>query len=424
MAKMRERAELIPNCEAGTLPVNLPPKRSKKVKFTSQPIRIAMIGYGFMGKAHSNAWRQAGHFFPLKAAIQMHTICGRNPEALEQARQGYGWQNAQTDWRKVVQSPEIDLVDIGTSNITHAPIAIAAAQAGKHILCEKPLATTLADAKRMLQSVRRASVKNMVGFNYRRVPAIAYARQLIQSGKLGEIRHFRATYLQSRISDPNAPMTWRLRKETAGSGAHGDLNAHLVDLAHYLVGEISEVIGLQETFIKQRRIQTLASGLGAKARPTTEKVTVDDASAFLARFAPGKNVAQGAYGTFEASRLAPGRKNCNRFEINGSEGSVAFCLERLNELEYCSRGDPPDQPGFKTILCTERSHPYMSAWWPPGHLLGYEHTFIHEVADLIEAIATDSPIQPDFLAGAKCVAVLEAALTSQQTRRWTKVPRV
>jgi predicted dehydrogenase len=385
-------------------------------------IRVGMIGYGFMGKAHSNAWRQAPHFFPLKADIEMHTLCGRNAEAVESARATFGWKNAATDWRQVVNSPDIDLVDIGTSNVTHAQIGIAAAKAGKHVFCEKPLAITMADAKKMVAAARKSGVKTMVGFNYRRVPAIAFARQLIDSGKLGEIRHFRGTYLQSWIADPKFPMNWRLRKETSGSGAHGDLNAHLVDLAHFLVGDITEVIGLQETFIKERQREASAIGLGAEAGEGTEKVTVDDASVFLARFARSKTVAPAAYGTFEATRLAPGHKNYNRFEINGSEGSLVFCFERMNELEYCNRADPPDQPGFKTIMCTERVHPYISAWWPPGHVLGYEHTFIHEVVDLVDAIAGDSAIQPDFATGAKCVAVLESALKSKQARRWVKVP--
>ena len=387
----------------------------------AKTLRVGMIGYGFMGKAHSNAWRQAPHYFDLQADIEMHTICGRKPEALEAARAKFGWKHTCTDWREVVNSPDIDIIDISTSNLTHAEIGIAAAKAGKHIFCEKPLAMNVADAKKMVEAARKSGVKNMVGFNYRRVPAIAFAKKMIAAGKLGEIRHFRGTYLQSWVSDPEFPMNWRLRKETAGSGAHGDLNAHLIDLAQFLVGDISETVGMQETFIKERRKEAQAIGLGATAGKGYEKVTVDDASVFLARFARGKGVAPGAYGTFEATRLAPGHKNYNRFEINGSEGSMIFCFERMNELEYCNRTDPADQPGFKTILCTERVHPYVAAWWPPGHVLGYEHTFVHEVVDLVNAIATNKPIAPDFLAGAKCVAVLESAVKSASTGRWVKV---
>jgi predicted dehydrogenase len=388
----------------------------------AKTLRVGMIGYGFMGKAHSNGWRQAPHFFPMKADIEMHTICGRNPEALEQARVKYGWKKACTDWREVVNSPEIDIIDIGTSNLTHAEISIAAAKTGKHILCEKPLAMNVAEAKKMLDAARKAGVKHMVGFNYRRCPAVAFARKMIDAGKLGPIRHFRATYLQSWLGDPKFPMTWRMRKETAGSGAHGDLNAHLVDLAHYLVGDIAETVGLQETFIKERQKEGQAIGLSASAGKGMEKVTVDDASVFLARFAAGKNVAPGAYGTFEATRLAAGHKNYNRFEINGTEGSLIFNLERMNELEYCDRNAPADQPGFTTILCTEKVHPYMEAWWPPGHMLGYEHTFVHQMVDFVNAIATNSPIQPDFLEGGKCVAVLESVVKSSESGRWVKVP--
>jgi predicted dehydrogenase len=391
----------------------------------AKSLRVGMIGYGFMGKAHSNGWRQAPHFFPLKAGIEMHTICGRNAGALETARATFGWKKACTDWRAVVNSPEIDIIDIGTSNVTHAQIGIAAAKAGKHIFCEKPLALTVADAKQMVDAVRKAGVKHMVGFNYRRVPAIAFAKRMIASGELGQIRHFRGTYLQDWIADPKFPMNWRLRKSVAGSGSHGDLNAHLIDLARHLVGELTETVGLQETFIKVRRREAQAIGLGASAGKGTEKVTVDDATVFLAKFAPGKNVAPGAYGTFEATRLAPGHKNYNRFEINGSEGSLIFCFERMNELEYCNRNDPADKPGFKTIMCTEGAHhPYVSAWWPPGHVLGYEHTFIHEVADFVNAVATGSPVHPDFVDGAKCVAVLESVVKSQRSRGWVKVPAI
>jgi predicted dehydrogenase len=388
----------------------------------AKTLRVGMIGYGFMGKAHSNAWRQAPHFFPLKAEIEMRTICGRNAEAVEQARVKYGWKKACTDWREVVNDPEIDIIDIGTSNLTHAEIGIAAAKAGKHIFCEKPLAMNVAEAKKMLEAARKAGVKHMVGFNYRRVPAVAFARKMIDAGKLGVIRHFRATYLQSWVADPKFPMNWRMRKETAGSGAHGDLNAHLIDLAHYLVGDIAETVGVQETFIKERHREAQAIGLGASVGKGMEKVTVDDAAVFLAKFGAGKNVAPGAYGTFEATRLAAGHKNYNRFEINGSEGSLIFCFERMNELDYCDRNAPPDQPGFTTIMCTEKVHPYVEAWWPPGHVLGYEHTFVHEVVDLVNAIATNSPIQPDFLEGAKCVAVLESVVKSNAGGRWVKVP--
>src|SRR5580765_5522867 len=274
-------------------------------------LRVGMIGYGFMGKAHSNAWRQAPHFFPLKAKIEMHTICGRDRARVESARGQLRWQFAATDWEEVVESPLIDIVDIRTSNVSHTEIALAAARAGKHILCEKPLALTAGDAEKMLAGVRKSKVKNMVVFNYRRVPAIAFANQIIDSGQLGQIRHFRGTYLQDWIADPKFPMNWRLRKDVAGSGSHGDLNAHLIDTARFLVGDITETVGLQETYIKERPKEALAIGLEAAAGKGVEKVTVDDATAFLAKF-HGPRVVEGAYGTFEATRLAPGHKNYNR----------------------------------------------------------------------------------------------------------------
>ena len=390
----------------------------------ARTLRVGMIGYGFMGKAHSNAWRQAPHFMPLKAHVELHTICGRDSHAVNAARVQFGWQYAATDWREVIDSPLIDIVDVCTSNVSHAEIATAAARAGKHVICEKPLALTVADAEKMVAAARKTAVKNLVLFNYRRVPAIAFAKQLIDSGQLGQIRHFRATYLQDWICDPKFPMNWRLRKEVAGSGSHGDLNAHLVDTARYLVGDITEVTGLQETFIPERPKEAAAVGLTAAAGKGMEKVTVDDATAFLAKFAAGKRVAPGAYATIEASRLAPGHKNYNRWEINGTEGSLAFCFERMNELEYCNRNDPADKPGFKTIMVTEGSHPYFGAWWPPGHVIGYEHTFTHTVADFVNAVVANGEVHPNFEDGAKCVAVLEAVVKSVKAGKWTKVATV
>ena len=390
----------------------------------AKTLRVGMIGYGFMGKAHSNAWRQVSHFFPLKARVEMHTICGRDRARVDAARAQLGWQFAATDWREVIESPLIDIVDVCTSNVTHTEIAIAAAKAGKPVMCEKPLALNVADAQKMVAAVQKTKVKNLVVFNYRRVPAIAYAKQMIDSGQLGQIRHFRGTYLQDWISDPKFPMNWRLRKETSGSGSHGDLNAHLIDTARFLVGDIAETVGFQETYITERPKEGVAIGLSATTGKGTEKVTVDDASVMLAKFIPGKNVVPGAYATFEATRLAPGHKNFNYWEINGTEGSISFCFERMNELQYCNRNDPADKPGFKTIMCTEGCHPYVSAWWPPGHVIGYEHTFVHTVADFVNAVAGNTDVHADFLDGAKCVAVLEAAAKSNKTKGWVKVPGI
>jgi predicted dehydrogenase len=387
----------------------------------ARTLRVGLIGSGFMGRAHSNAWRQAPHFFSLKARVELHTLCSRNRAVVEAARSQLGWQFSATDWREVVESPLIDVVDVCTSNESHAEIAIAAARAGKHVICEKPLALSLDESEKMLAAVRKSRVKNMVLFNYRRVPAVAFAKQMIESGQIGQIRHFRATYLQDWLCDPKFPVGWRLRKDTAGSGAHGDLNSHLIDLARYLVGDISETIGLQTTFVTERPRDVSSAGISSSnAKSPVEKVTVDDASIFLAKFIPGKNVATGAYASIESTRMAPGRKNFNRWEINGSEGSIVFNLERLNELEHCDRRDPADKQGFKTIYVTQATHPYMNAWWRPGHIIGYEHTFIHALADFVNAVATGGDVHPDFLDGAKCLAVLEAA-AARKTNGWTKV---
>lgn len=388
-------------------------------------INVGLVGYIFMGKAHSHAYLDVEKFFPdIKASPVMKAICGRNKEGVAAAAEQWGWESFETSWKKLVQRDDIDMIDISAPSYVHPDIAIAAAHNGKHIFCEKPLASTTDEAKAMLRAVRKAGVKHMVGFNYRRVPAIALAKQLIADGALGTIRHFRGTYLQDWISDPQFPMNWRLRKKVAGSGAHGDLNAHLIDTARYLIGEITEVVGHADTFIKERPREAAVGALQAVAGEGTEKVTVDDATVFLARFAPSELVEKGAYGTFEATRLAPGHKNYNRWEISGSEGSIGFCFERMNELEYYSRKDPSCCTGFRTILVTEGEHPYVAAWWPPGHVIGYEHTFIHEVYDFVNGVAEDSPLHPDFLDGARCVAVLEAVEQSLKTKAWVKVKKI
>lgn len=391
----------------------------------AKAVNVGLVGYIFMGKAHSHAYLDVEKFFPdIKAKPVMKAICGRNPEGVAAAAAQWGWESHETDWKKLVSRSDIDMVDISAPSYVHADIAIAAAKNGKHIFCEKPLASTLDDAKQMLAAVRKAGVKHMVGFNYRRVPAIALAKKMIDEGAIGKIRHFRGTYLQDWISDPQFPMNWRLRKKAAGSGAHGDLNAHLIDTARYLIGEITEVVGWSDTFIKERPREAAVGALQAVAGEGTEKVTVDDATVFLARFAASDRVEKGAYGTFEATRLAPGHKNYNRWEISGSDGSLVFCFERMNELEYYSRNDPADRTGFRTIMVTEGVHPYVSAWWPPGHVIGYEHTFVHEVYDFVNAVADGSCVHPDFLDGARCVAVLEAVDNSLKTKAWVKVNKV
>jgi predicted dehydrogenase len=373
-------------------------------------INVALIGYAFMGRAHSNAYRQVGPFMAPRMTPRMKVLCGRTLPKVERAARELGWEEAATDWRQVVRRPDIDLVDVSTPGDSHAEIAIAAAEAGKAVICEKPLANTVAESEAMLAAVRKAGVPHMVCHNYRRVPAIMLARRLIEDGRLGRIYHFRGAYLQDWIVDPEFPLVWRLEKQLAGSGALGDIGSHTVDLARFLVGEIAEVTGALETFIRERPLVDDPSRRG--------RVTVDDAAAAVVRFE------NGALGTIEATRFATGRKNGNRIEINGSLGSIAFDLERLNELQVCFTSDPPSTTGFRTVLVTEPVHPYMKAWWPPGHLIGYEHTFTHTVFDLLEALASNTAPSPGFEDGVRNQRVLEAIERSAERRAWVRVDEV
>jgi predicted dehydrogenase len=368
---------------------------------------VALIGYAFMGKAHSNAWRQVAPFFSPRITPRMKVICGRDGAKVAAAAETYGWEESATDWREVVRRKDIDIVDVSTPGDSHAEIAIAAAKAGKAVICEKPLANTVPEARRMLAAVEKAGVTHMICHNYRRVPAVMLAKQLIDSGRIGQIRQFRGTYLQDWIADPAFPMVWRLDKSKAGSGALGDIGAHSIDLARFLVGEVAEVSGHLETFIRTRPV--------AGSRTKRGRVTVDDAALALLRFDGG------AIGTMEATRMARGRKNQNRFEINGSLGSIAFDLERLNELEVYFESDPASVRGFRRVLVTEQSHPFMKAWWPPGHLIGYEHTFIHTFYDLLEAMADDRVPSPNFEDGLRNQQVMAAIEKASTTRRWVTV---
>lgn len=370
-------------------------------------LRVGLIGYKFMGKAHSNAYRQAPRFFDLPVEIELATLCGRSREGVEQAASKLGWGAVSTDWREVVDDPTIDIIDVSTPGDSHAEIAIAAAQAGKAVFCEKPLANTLDEARAMLRAVESARVTHALFHNYRKAPAVALAKRMLDEGRLGRVFHFRATYLQDWIIDPNFPLVWRLLKEHAGSGALGDIGSHIVDLSRYLIGEISEVVGSSETFIRSRPLPDSPEQFG--------EVTVDDAASFLARFDSG------AMGTFEASRFALGRKNFNRFEINGSEGSLAFNLERMNELEFCDGQDAAGEQGFRVIQATDPSHPYIAAYWPPGHIVGYEHTFLNLVADAVTAVATGTSATPDFRDGVANQAVLDAVERSVRGRSWQSV---
>jgi predicted dehydrogenase len=378
-----------------------------------RPLRIAIIGTNFMGKAHSNGWSQAAKFFDLDAEPVLQVACGRNPETLKTFADRWGWRHTETDWTKAVERDDVDVVDISLPQHLHAEVAIRAANAGKHLFCEKPMALSVTAAQDMLQAAEKNSVKHYLNHNYRRCPAIQLARRLIDEGRIGRIFHWRGAYQQDWIVDPEFPLTWHLQKETAGTGPHGDLNSHSVDLARFLVGDIRTVSCLMASFVPERPLPgagaaTFTAGKSSGPRELA-KVTVEDASLMMVEFE------NGAIGSFEATRFAPGRKNRNSFEIYGSEGSLAFDLERMNELQFHSRNDPDQAQGFRTILATEPSHPYISHWWPPGHIIGYEHGFVHAAADFINAIAEDKPISPNFADGLKCIQVLEAGIRSAQT---------
>ena len=382
-------------------------------------LNVAMIGYKFMGKAHSNGYRQMARMMNPPAEPVMRLLVGRTPDALQAAAEEYGWQKTETDWHKAVRRKEIDIVDVCTANDMHMEIVLGALRAGKHVFCEKPLAMNVRQATRMAQAAIDAGVKHMVNFNYRTCPAISLAKQLIDEGRIGRIFHWRAHYLQDWIIDPSFPLVWRLDKDVAGSGSHGDLNAHCIDLALWLVGGMREVTAMTETFVKRRPLQAQTTGgLSAAAGTGFGDVTVDDAIVALARFD------NGAIGTFEASRFSAGHKNDLFFEINGDKGSLRFEFERMNELQYFNREDPAHAQGFRTILATESIHPYMQAWWPPGHIVGYEHGHTHNLYNFICAVANNTDASPNFVDGAKVNAVLDAMSKSAETGRWTPVPEI
>jgi predicted dehydrogenase len=374
-------------------------------------IGVGMVGYAFMGRAHSLAWNTVDRVFDVPLRPRLAAICGRDQAAAAATAGRFGWAAAETDWRALIARDDVQLVDICAPGDLHAPIAIAALEAGKHVLCEKPLANTLAEAEAMKAAADAAysgGTRAMVGFNYRRVPALALARQLVEQGRIGSLRHLRAVYLQDWLADADAPLTWRMRAERAGSGALGDLGAHIVDLARYLTGEeLTGVGALSATFVTER---PLAGGPDAGPVGTgtggTGTVTVDDAVVFTAK------LASGALASFEATRYATGRKNSLRIELNGSAGSLAFDLERLNELEFFDASADGGVSGFRRVLVTEGSHPYLSGWWPPGHPLGWEHTFTHQARDLLTAIADGAQPLPSFGDGLAVQRVLDAAARS------------
>jgi predicted dehydrogenase len=392
---------------------------------TNGELRVGMVGYAFMGAAHSTAWRTVNHAFDLPLRARLTAVCGRDETKVRAAAARLGWEQTCTDWRELIARDDIDVIDICTPGDSHAEIAIAALEAGKHVLCEKPLANSVAEARAMVaaaEAARARGVRSMCGFNYRRVPAVTHLRQLVASGRLGAIRHVRAVYLQDWIVDPQFPLVWRLQKEKAGSGALGDIGAHIVDLTQYVTGQaITGVSALTETFVPERPLPAAASGLSAAAGGSgdpaaTGPVTVDDAALFLARLSGG------AVATYEATRFATGRKNGLRVELNGSRGSAVFDLERLNELSLYDSGPAGVDQGFTRILVTEPEHPYMAAWWPPGHIIGYEHSFTHEMRDFIEAVAVGKDPEPSFVDALQVQLVLDAVERSAATEScWTVI---
>ncbi|HEY6497790.1 MAG TPA: Gfo/Idh/MocA family oxidoreductase [Streptosporangiaceae bacterium] len=383
---------------------------------SSQPdtpaLGIGMVGYAFMGAAHSRAWATVGQAFDVPLRPRMNVLAGRDEAATRAAARRYGWHHVETDWRALIDRDDVQLVDICTPGDTHAEIAIAALDAGKHVLCEKPLGNTLAEAEAMAAAAARAAqhgVRAMVGFNYRRVPAIALARRLINDGRIGGLRHVRAAYLQDWLADVSVPLTWRLDQERAGSGALGDIGAHAVDLAQYLSGEhLTGVSGVLNTFVPERPV--------AGDPGQTGPVTVDDAALFSGR------LESGALAAFEATRVAAGRKNALTVELNGELGSLSFDLERLNELSFYDRTESESTAGFRRILVTEPGHPYLEAWWPPGHVLGWEHTFVHQARDLLVDIAGGDDPEPSFADGLQVQRVLDAvAASAAHDSAWTKI---
>jgi predicted dehydrogenase len=387
-------------------------------------LRVGMVGYGFMGKAHAQGWRNAGRFFDLPLRPELTALCGRNEAAVASAAGTYGFAGWETDWNTLIRREDLDVIDICTPGDSHAEIATAALAAGKHVLCEKPLANTVKQAREMAAAAKRTAVSGqraMVGFNYRRVPALALARRLIAEGRLGTVYQVRAQYLQDWIVDAEFPLVWRLRAEQAGSGALGDLGAHSIDLAQYLTGQrITGVSALLETLIPERPLPAASAGLSATAdsrQPGRGRVTVDDAALFTARFEGG------AIGVFEATRFATGHKNAMRIEVSGSLGSLGFDCESLNELSFYDRTQDSETAGFTRILATEPTHPYLSAWWPPGHLIGYEHSFTHQIKDFVEALAAGVDPEPSFADGLQVQLVLAAVAESAAADSiWTRVP--
>ncbi len=373
-------------------------------------LNIGMIGYGFMGRAHSNAYRKVNNFFDLKYEPVLKIICGRNKKNAEAFAEQWGYESVETDWKKVIEQDDVDAVDICTPNNFHAEIAIAAAKEGKMILCEKPLAMNSKEGERMVEAVEKAGVANTVWYNYRRIPAVTLAKKLIDEGKLGKIFHYRANFLQDWTISPDLPQggagLWRLNVKEAGSGVTGDLLAHCIDTALWLNGGIDKVTAMTETFIKER--ENVVSG-------KVEPVGIDDACAFLARF---KN---GSLAVFESTRYARGHKALYTFEINGENASIAWDLHDLHRLSWFDHKDEGETRGWRSIHVTDSDHPYMDKWWVPGLIIGYEHSFVHQVADFLEGLSSNKAISPNFKDALETQKVCDAVLNSAQSGQWMDV---
>lgn len=378
------------------------------------PVRVGLIGYGFMGKAHSHAYHDQPFFFRTEHAPVRRVICGRDRAALEEVAARWGWEETETDWRRVVERGDVDLIDVSTPNALHHRIVLAAAAAGKHILCEKPLAATVQEAEAMVAAVEQAKVTHMIAHHLRKAPALLYARRLIEDGAFGRILHVRALWTNDFAIDPESPLTWRFRREDAGpGGVIGDLHSHLIDLARFLVGEIVEVVATAETHIASR---PRPRGEPDRARPGARgDVTVPDAASILARFE------NGATGVLEASWVAAGHKHGQRIEVNGMDGSLVFDFERMNELEVYFRRDPRAVSGFRRIVVTDREHPYISAWWPPGHGIAYEHLFVHLVHEFMCALDQGTIPTPSLHDGLQGMRVMAAVDASVERREWVRV---
>lgn len=382
-------------------------------------IGIGLVGYSMMGKAHSNAYRAAPFYFDLDVTPVLDTIVGRNLEKVKKAARKMGWGKYSTNWKELIDNPDIDVIDISSPNNTHKEIAIQAAEAGKHVFCEKPLSITLKDSKEMLDAVLQNNVCHMICHNYRFAPAVQYAKQLIDEGRLGKIYHIRATFLQDWLMDPEIPLTWRLQKDISGSGTLGDLGIHIIDLARFLVGEFKEVVGMMDTFIKKRPLGTMTDTLQLETKSDEYgEVTVDDAAAFLAKFE------NGAMGLFEVSRFSAGNRAGNRFEINGEYGSLRWDMENMNNLEVYFTEDEEGLQGFRTINCTEHIHPFAKSYWPAAHILGYEHTFVNIIKTFLDGLSKGESPQPNFKDGVMNQAVVEAVEVSTKRRTWVKVDEI